>query len=128
MTLFLLIVIFLLLSAFFSGSEIAFVTANKLGIEVIKNKGNSRGKIIAGFYDKPREFLSSLLVGNNITLVILTIIFTSILNPILSPYLGEESLSLLLIVTLIITVFVLIFGEFIPKTLFRLYSNEVLMK
>ncbi len=123
-----LILVMLLFSAFFSGSEIAFVSANKLGIEVLKNKGTRRGKIIASFYDKPREFLSSMLVGNNISLVILTILASQLIEPWLLPFFGSNSIALLLGVTIIITVFVLIFGEFIPKTLFRLFSNELLYK
>lgn len=117
----------LLLSAFFSGSEIAFVSANKLGIEVMKNKGH-RGKIIAAFYEKPKEFLSSMLVGNNITLVLITLFLTKVLEPPLSIYFGVGSLTLLLVVTLIITALVLIFGEFLPKIFSQLYANEFLFK
>ncbi|MBK8698912.1 MAG: HlyC/CorC family transporter [Saprospiraceae bacterium] len=118
----------LLLSAFFSGSEIAFVSANKLGIEVMKNKGHIKGKIIAGFYENPREFLSSMLVGNNIVLVLITIFMSQLIEPILLQYLNAGSLALLLSVTLVITLVVLIFGEFLPKTFSQLYSNEYLYR
>lgn len=124
----LIILLLLLLSALFSGSEIAFVSANKLGIEVLKNKGNKRGKLLAGFYERPREFMSSLLVGNNIVLVLLTIFASELLEPLFMPFFPEGSLSLILIVTLIITIVVLIFGEYMPKTFFRLFSNELLFK
>ena len=127
-TLILLSLLMLLLSAFFSGSEIAFVSANKLGIEVLKNKGHVKGKIIAGFYERPREFLSSMLVGNNIVLVLITLFMSKLIEPLLMPYLGEGSLVLLLSVTLIITPVVLIFGEFLPKTFSQLYSNEYLYR
>ncbi|HRG65728.1 MAG TPA: hemolysin family protein, partial [Saprospiraceae bacterium] len=127
-TLILLSLLMLLLSAFFSGSEIAFVSANKLGIEVLKNKGHVKGKIIAGFYERPREFLSSMLVGNNIVLVLITLFMSKLIEPLLMPYLGEGSLVLLLSVTLIITLVVLIFGEFLPKTFSQLYSNEYLYR
>lgn len=120
------IILFLLLSAFFSGSEIAFVSANKLGIEVLKNKKTRKGKILASFYDKPSEFIGTMLVGNNIALVIFTILMTKLIEPWLEPYVGSE-ISLLLAVTLIITIVVLIFGEFLPKTLFRLFSNKMLV-
>ncbi|MBK8111079.1 MAG: HlyC/CorC family transporter [Saprospiraceae bacterium] len=127
-TLILLSLLMLLLSAFFSGSEIAFVSANKLGIEVLKNKGHVKGKIIAGFYERPREFLSSMLVGNNIVLVLITLFMSKLIEPLLMPYFGEGSLVLLLSVTLIITLVVLIFGEFLPKTFSQLYSNEYLYR
>lgn len=122
------ILITLLLSAFFSGSEIAFVSANKLGIEVIRNKGNRRGQILSNFYDKPKGFLSTMLVGNNIALVIFTIFMTKLIEPWLAQVFGHDSSILLIIITLIITIVVLIFGEFLPKTLFRLYANEILYK
>ncbi len=122
------ILITLLLSAFFSGSEIAFISANKLGIEVIRNKGNRRGQILSNFYEKPKGFLSTMLVGNNIALVIFTIFMTKLIEPWLSQFLGSESTLLLVVVTLIITVVILIFGEFLPKTLFRLYANEILYR
>lgn len=127
-TLILLSLLMLLLSAFFSGSELAFVSANKLGIEVLKNKGHVKGKIIAGFYERPREFLSSMLVGNNIVLVLITLFMSKLIEPLLEPYFSAGSLVLLLSVTLIITLVVLIFGEFLPKTFSQLYSNEYLYR
>jgi CBS domain containing-hemolysin-like protein len=123
-----IIFITLILSAFFSGAEIAFISANKLGIEVMRNKGDKRGRILANFYEKPKGFLSTMLVGNNISLVIFTIFMTKLIEPLLSPPFAEESKFLLIIVTLIITIVVLIFGEFLPKTLFRLYANEILYR
>lgn len=123
-----IILITLVLSAFFSGSEIAFISANKLGIEVMRNKGDKRGRILANFYEKPKGFLSTMLVGNNIALVIFTIFMTKLIEPLLIDTFGAESKLMLLIVTLIITLVVLIFGEFLPKTLFRLYANEILYR
>ncbi len=120
-----IIIISLLLSAFFSGSEIAYISANKLGIEVRKNKGAQRGKILAKFYDNPRNFLSTMLVGNNIALVIFSILITELMSPVFTPLIGEGVLFLL-ISTIIITVVVLLLGEFIPKTMFRVYSNEMI--
>ena len=123
--LFSLILIFLALSALFSGSEIAFISANKLKIELLKNKGRSRGEILAGFYEKPANFLSTMLVGNNIALVAFSIFMGRVISPFLLPYLGDN-LSLVLVNTILITIVILIFGEFIPKTLFRLYANEAI--
>ncbi|HMP28465.1 MAG TPA: hemolysin family protein [Saprospiraceae bacterium] len=117
-----------MLSALFSGSEIAFISANKLGIEVLKNKGHKRGDLIANFYEKPREFISAMVVGNNIVLVILTMLATSFLESYLLIYFEKDSLFLVFLITLVITVFVLIFGEFLPKILSKLYSNEMLYR
>lgn len=128
MTTILIILISLLLSAFFSGSEIAFVSANKLGIEVMRNKGDKRGQVLANFYEKPKGFLSTMLVGNNIALVIFTIFATKLIEPWFADFFSEGSKVLLLIVTLLITLVVLIFGEFLPKTFFRLYANEILYR
>jgi CBS domain containing-hemolysin-like protein len=126
MTLVVLIIIFLFLSAFFSGSEIAFISANKLGVEVLKGKGSRKGNILASFYDNQRKFISTMLVGNNIALVIFTTLFELALRPLLVPYVGD-SIMLLLTITVFATIVVLIFGEFMPKTIFRLYANETLL-
>ncbi len=120
----LIIFIFLVLSAFFSGSEIAFLSASKLGVEIKRDKGSKRGAILASFYDKPKWFIATMLVGNNIALVVFTYFMTKWLEPSIIGFFGE-GISLLLI-TFIITVVVLIFGEFLPKTFFRLYANDVL--
>jgi len=118
------ILIFLVLSAFFSGSEIAFLSASKLGVEIKRDKGSKRGAILASFYDKPKWFIATMLVGNNIALVVFTYFMTKLLEPSIIGFFGE-GISLLLI-TLLITIVVLIFGEFLPKTFFRLYANDVL--
>lgn len=122
------IIIFLLLSALFSGTEIAFVSASKLRIELKRKKGNRRGNILSRFYDRPAEFLATMLVGNNIALVIFTTLITAPLTIILSKYFGVsgETPLVLLINTLIVTIIILIFGEFLPKTLFRLFADEIL--
>lgn len=121
------IFIFLLLSALFSGTEIAFISANKLKVELKKKKGALRGTIIANFYERPSDFIGMLLVGNNIALVVFSYLMTRQLSPIIVDNWGiENELLVLLINTIIITVVVLIFGEFLPKTLFRLYADEIL--
>jgi len=119
------IIIFLLLSAFFSGSEIAFISANKLSVAVKKDGDTRRSRILASFYDKPKSFISTMLVGNNIALVVFTSFMTSLIKPHIVPYTADGILSLL-IYTLIITTVVLIFGEFLPKTLSRLFADKLL--
>lgn len=122
-----LIIIFLLLSALFSGTEIAFISANKLLVELKKKKGSGRGRIIADFFEKPSEFLGTMLLGNNIALVIFSMLMTEALEPFLKETFGwTNDFSLLLSTTLVITLVVLIFGEFLPKTLFRLYADDIL--
>ena len=120
----LIIVIFLLLSALFSGTEIAFVSASKLRIELKRKKGNRRGQILSHFYDHPAEFLATMLVGNNISLVVFTALITVPLNLLFQDYLDAP--LMLLVNTFLVTIIVLIFGEFLPKTLFRLFAVEIL--
>ncbi|MCG8326727.1 MAG: hemolysin family protein [Chitinophagales bacterium] len=118
----------LLLSALFSGTEIAYISANKLRVELKKKKGVRRGRILAGFYDDPASFLGTMLVGNNIALVIFTYFMAKLMEPPLMQFswLSNAPLLLLLIETIFITIIVLIFGEFLPKTLFRLFADQAL--
>ncbi len=120
-----LIIVSLLLSALFSGSEIAFVSGNKLRVELRKKKGGRRGRILAYFYDHPEAFLSTMLVGNNIALVAFTTLMERWLSPALTPALSNGAV-LLFVNTTLITLVVLVFGEFLPKTIFRLFSDEAL--
>ena len=124
---YLVIATFLLLSGLFSGSEIAYLSANKLRVELLKNKGTRQGKIVYGFFNKPSEFLGILLVGNNIALVIFSELMAEKLDPFIQSYLPISNLGLLLTSTAIITIIVLIFGEFLPKSIFRLYSDKILL-
>ena len=125
MILILVIIVFLVLSAFFSGSEIAFVSANKLGIAVKKEQRTRRGLIISKFYEDREGFLSTMLVGNNIALVAFTYFATKLMSPAIEPYIGD-GFGALLVYTVIITIIVLIFGEFLPKTFFGMYSTKAL--
>jgi CBS domain containing-hemolysin-like protein len=121
------IILFLALSALFSGSEIAFLSANKLLIELKKKKGSPQSSILARFFDRPSSFLSTMLVGNNIALVAFTALMTIPLDRFWKEQIGWHNEGLLLLLdTSIITVTVLIFGEFLPKTLFRLFADSIL--
>ncbi|MDX1943444.1 MAG: hemolysin family protein [Saprospiraceae bacterium] len=119
------IILFLLLSALFSGAEVAFVSANKLRVELKKKKNARRGRILTQFYEHPSDFLSTMLVGNNIVLVIFAYLMTIPLTAFFQQFIQHEGL-LLLSNTMVITIIILIFGEFLPKTFFRLYADEVL--
>ncbi|MFN8337530.1 MAG: hemolysin family protein [Saprospiraceae bacterium] len=124
----LLVILMLLLSAFFSGSEIAYLSANKLSVEVLKNKGSKRGHFLTQLYNDPKTFLSTMLVGNNIVLVIYTMLFSAIVSPLLEMILPAGSLMISLLTTIILTIVILVFGEFLPKTIFRLYANELIFR
>lgn len=127
MSVFTVILVSLLFSALFSGAEIAFISANKLKLELKKKKNAARGRVVTYFFERPAEYLSTMLVGNNVALVIFTTALTVPLNNLLIDQIGLQHEGLNLFVqTLIGTVIVLIFGEFLPKTLFRLYADEIL--
>lgn len=126
MEIILVILFFLLLSAFFSGAEIAFISANKLGVELKKSSGSRKGRIISDFYKKSDHFLGVMLIGNNIALVAFTYFMTRLLEDLLGPGFHASTFLLLITTTVIITGVVLVFGEFLPKTIFRLYSNQIL--
>ena len=115
----------LFFSAFFSGVEIAFISANKLQLELDKNTGKFPSNIISYFSKNESDFITTMLVGNNIALVVYGIVMTQILTPELSEYFSS-SLSLLLAQTFITTVIVLITAEFLPKAIFRIFPNQIL--
>lgn len=122
------ILLALLFSALFSGSEMAFVSANKLKIELKKNKGSYKSIILSNWYNKPKDFISTMLVGNNASLVIFTTLMAIPLSPLLTNWLGlnESSLWIVLIQAVIITIIVLLLGEFLPKIFFRLFADDLL--
>jgi putative hemolysin len=124
-----IILITLVFSAFFSGMEIAFISSNKLKIELDKNKGLLSAKILAYFVKNPSRIIGTLLLGNNIALVIFGISMARILDAPITRFLGPEygSETLVLIIqTLVSTLLILVVAEFLPKVFFRLKSNSTL--
>ena len=115
----------LLFSAFFSGVEIAFISANKLQLELDKSKGKFYSKMIAFFSKNESDFITTMLVGNNIALVVYGIVMTQILTPKLELFFNSDFI-LLLIQTIIATLIVLVTAEFLPKTIFRVFPNQIL--
>ena len=115
-------VIALLLSALFSGTEIAFVQSSKGRMEIDAARGGLIDRIIHGFSRHEDMFISTLLVGNNIVLVVYGITFSVIINPILETWLPNEAL-MLVANTVLSTGLVLFAGEFMPKTAFRINPN-----
>ena len=129
MDLLLIIGIVLVFSGFFSGIEIAFVSANKLKIEVDKSNRVFSARLLSNFVNMPSKFIVFVLLGNNITLVIYGIFTARLLDPWIAGWIPEmlnTTLILLAIQTVIATLVVLVFAEFLPKTLFRINSNKTL--
>ena len=120
-----IIVISILLSAFFSGMEIAFVSANKLHIELEKKKDGFIANILKKLTNKSSKFITTMLVGNNIALVIYSIYMGDFLVQFL-PVDTLNKFSVLLIQTVISTILILVSAEFLPKAIFRIYANEAL--
>jgi len=105
--------------------EMAFVTANKMYIELEKKKETFFAKILQKLTENPSKFLTTMLVGNNIALVIYGYFMGELLMPYLKPYIASDFL-ILLIQTLISTLIILVTAEFLPKAIFRIYANEFL--
>ena len=120
------ILIAMLFSALFSGMEIAFVTANRLKIELSSKKGVFSGKILSFFLKNPAKFISAMLIGNNVALVIYSILMAKLLEPIIYEKITANDFIVLLIQTIISTILILFFSEFLPKSLLRINPNKAL--
>lgn len=124
-----IIVISLLLSAFFSGMEIAYVSANKLRLELNARKRTLASRVLAQFNNIPSYFIGAMLIGNNIALVVYGIAMASLMEPLLIqmiPGATATSFLVLLSQTIVSTLLVLLVGEFIPKLIFRINPNGIL--
>lgn len=122
----LIIVLSLIFSAFFSGMEIAFLSSNRLKIELERNKGTLNGKILGIFYKRDSFFIAFLLLGNNTALVLFGIYAAYILLPIITAWGIIDENLILLIQTSISTIFVLTIAEFLPKALVQINPNGYL--
>lgn len=118
------IIISLTLSAFFSGMEIAFVSSNRMLAEMDKEKNGFAQKCIHIFYKNPNGFVSTMLVGNNIVLVLYGILFANLFNATL--FLSFPPATQVILNTLLSTLIVVFTGEFIPKLLFKSSPNSLL--
>lgn len=119
------IIVMMMLSAFFSGMEIAFVSSNRLQAEIDKDKRNGLSqKCIDTFYHNPNGFVSTMLVGNNIVLVIYGILFAKIFDDTL--FSGFNAATRVTLDTVCSTIVILFTGEFLPKQLFKSNANRLL--
>jgi len=119
----------LIFSAFFSGMEIAFVSSNKLHIEVQGQKGGITGKILTGFQNKPSQYIGTTLIGNTLTLVIYGVFMVRLLEPLILTNLPEfmrNEGSALVIQTIVATMIVLVTAEFTPKSIFLANPDRML--
>lgn len=118
----------IILIGFFAGTEIAFISANKLNIELRKKQGTVSGKILARFMENPAEFIGTSLVGVNILLVIYGLLMTELTTPLLEmlPAPLNSQYVHLLLDTIIATIIILLLAEFLPKAIFRARAETVL--
>jgi CBS domain containing-hemolysin-like protein len=117
-----IILIAVMLSAFFSGMEIAFVTSNKLRIELDRKQGVFGSDIISTFIHKPGQYIATMLIGNNVSLVIYGLLVTKLLQPVMTAFFDSE-LVILLVQTIASTAVILFVAEFLPKTVFLISPN-----
>lgn len=123
------IICMLLLSGFFSGMEIAFISSSRLKQELDIKRKLLPARILAAFYSNPSRFIGALLLGNNISLVIYGIAMAKLLYPFIISILPdaiETEFTILLLQTIISTLIILITAEFLPKILFRINPNAIL--
>lgn len=125
MNIFIYLLITMALSAFFSGIEIAFVSVDKLRFELDRKKGVS-SRILSLFFKNPNNFISTMLVGNNVALVVYGILMAQIIGDKLLAGFIDNYFLMVLIQTVISTLIILVTGEFLPKTLFKINPNLIL--
>ncbi len=118
------IIVTMVFSAFFSGMEIAFVTSNRMLVEMDKEKNGLSQRLLSVFYHHPNNFVSTMLVGNNIALVIYGILIAKFFDNTISR--GMEAAFTVPADTILSTIIVLFTGEFLPKTLFKSNPNRLL--
>ncbi len=129
-TILLLMLVALVFSAIFSGIEIAFLSANKLKIELSYQRGTYSGKLLNDYIKNPSKFIITTLLGNNIALIAFGILTSMLLEPLLEPlfeqYVRNPELFVFITQTIISTSIILLLGEFIPKVLFKVFADSIL--
>ena len=120
------ILVTLIFSAFFSSMEIAFISSNRLKVELDKSSGSATGKILGVFYKNESRFIAMLLLGNNISLVLFGLFSAQLLEPIIHSWGVLDEGLVLLIQTILSTGLVLVVAEFLPKTFVQMNPNGYL--
>ncbi len=128
------IILSLILSAFFSGMEIAYVSSNKIHIEIEKKQGDLLSNLLTKITAKPSKFIATMLIGNNIALVIYGFYMGDILVDWFAAHLPSSNILInyllnelsLLTQTVISTLVILVTAEFLPKVFFQIYANSLL--
>ena len=115
----------ILLSAFFSGMEIAYISANKFQVELEKKNEDFISKILRKLTSNSSKFITTMLVGNNISLVVFSFFMGELIIGLL-PIVALSEFTILLIQTILSTIIILVTAEFLPKAIFRIYANESL--
>lgn len=122
-----IIIVCLILCAFFSGMEIAFISSNKIYLEIEKKQDNFQSKILTKLTEKPSKFIAAMLIGNNIALVVYGLKMGNLLmNWIGTLGFHFSELFSLFFQTLLSTLIVLITAEFLPKVFFQIYANTLI--
>lgn len=120
-----IIIVSLILAAFFSGMEIAFVSSNKIYLEIEKKQQGFLSRILTKLTEKPSKFIAAMLVGNNLALVVYGFYMSGLVLRWLEPY-GFTAVSNLLLQTAVATLVILLTSEFLPKVFFQIYANTLI--
>lgn len=112
----------ILLSAFFSGMEIAYLASNRLMLEIDKDRGGARGFVLGKLFRNPDNYIATMLVANNIVLVMYGLLMSELISPLLQKG-GLEPWLVIVVESLIATFLIIIFGEYMPKSSFKRNAN-----
>lgn len=123
---YLYILLSLIASAFFSGMEIAFLSSDKLRLELDRSRGGVSAHILGIFYSRPDRFITTMLLGNNVALVIYGLLTAQLMEPWLTELLGKNDGLILLAQSVLSTLLILFVGEFLPKVTFRANPNRTM--
>jgi CBS domain containing-hemolysin-like protein len=126
MSLYFSILVTLLFSAFFSGMEMAFISANRVRLELDKQNGGLMAKALIYFYGHSEKFISTMLVGNNIALIVYGIFMADLLESPIRHWLTQNDFLVVLIQTVLSTLLILFTAEYLPKALFKLNPNAMM--